>query len=253
MVQLCAQKYAPAGYLDLMVCQHIRYREAAPRWEQRWEECAQQLHLPAGPIRNCLTGGQGKVLLIASLKHSVERARNLRQDLAPGVSILFIAGQPYGGCRTSASFLKAICDAYGGATPAACQSLPVPAAVNVTILFDERCRRCPPADRLESDLQTMVKNPIIKKLDYGETQGRALYESFGDHPPLLPVVLFDSSLEKDADAQDILRALVPLGKYLREFGCAGRWNPACAGECDAPECKDTLACHVQVAEKTTRM
>jgi glutaredoxin len=232
IVQLCAMKAAPAKYLDMVVCQNKNFRAVA----QNWESCAQQAQLPVDQIRTCLNGPEGKELLKASFARAEQRQ-------ARGSPTIFVSGKPYNGRRAPTDFLRAFCAEHSAPKPQACQDIPEPPKVNVTLVGDKRCPKCDPKQYVQM-LKTHVGNPVIKELDYTEPEGRKLYDALGANPGPLPMVLFDSSLDADKDATgNLARYLRPAGSF-RSLQLGGEWNPTCMndGGCNLEACKNTLAC-----------
>lgn len=233
MVQLCAKKAAPAKYLDMLVCQNKEYRAVA----RNWEACAQEAKLPVEQIRTCLNGDEGKELLKASFKRAQERQ-------ATGSPTIFVAGKPYNGRRGSTDFLRAFCAEHKGASkPQACQNIPEPPKVNVTIIGDKRCPECK-VDAWANNLKSRLASPVLTTLEYTEPEGRRFYDALGENPGPLPMVLFDSTLDADKEASSAFgRYLQPRGSY-RMLMIGGEWNPTCMNEggCKLEACKATLAC-----------
>lgn len=239
MVQICAAKYAPAKYLDMIVCQNKNMREVARNWEQ----CAKDAGLPVEQIRTCLTGPEGKQLLTDSFKRAEAKG-------ARGSPTIFVNNKPYNGKRSAAAFLKGFCAEFTGTKPAACANIPQPAAVNVTILSDKRCAKCQ-AERWVGMLKGRIENPVIKQVDYTDAEGKALYESLGNDKALLPQVLFDATIDADKDAAEMFaRHLQPMGSF-RSLNVGAQWNPACAndGGCSLDQCKNSLACRKEIPKQ----
>jgi predicted DsbA family dithiol-disulfide isomerase len=234
MVQLCAAKHAPANYLDMVVCQNKNMKEVATNWKA----CATEAKLPVEKIESCLNGEEGKGLLKASFEAAKSRG-------ARGSPTIFVDGKPYSGQRSTTHFFRAICAAHKGEPkPQACQNIPEPPKVNVTVLADKRCTDCR-TEQLVNMIKFRVGNPVITELDYSDEAGKALYEKVGGGN--LPLVLFDETLTADKDADQMFgRRLQPAGsdsKY-RVFPTGGSWNPVCMSEggCALETCKNTLAC-----------
>ncbi|HEY3448317.1 MAG TPA: hypothetical protein VGK67_18315 [Myxococcales bacterium] len=240
IVQLCAAKYAPTQYLNMILCQNKNFREVAKNWEQ----CAKDNQIAVEPLKACVTGPEGKQLLTASFKNAEEKK-------ARGSPTMFVNGKPYSGKRSANGFLKGFCnEANAQAKPAVCASIPAPAPVNVTILTDKRCEKCAP-ERWEGMVKSRVENPVIKKLDYADPEGKAFYESLGNPNANLPMVLFDQSLDADKETAEMFaRHLQPVGSY-RSLNVGGQWNPACANEngCQLEQCKNSLACRKEMPKK----
>ncbi len=231
-VQACAQKYT-AKWFQLILCQNKNSREVATNWEA----CASEVGAPVDKIRACADGEEGKTLLAASFDRADKKG-------AHGSPTIYVAGNQYQGGRRPADFMKAICNAYQGSKPAACNDIPESPKVNVTIIGDKRCGDdCDPRG-LQGMISRVVANPVVKTLDYGDAEGKKLFDSIkGDKGMNLPAALFDSTLDADKEAsQQISRMLQERGSY--KVFARGEWNPACHddGGCKLDECKDTVAC-----------
>ena len=64
IVQLCAAKYNPDKYMDMIVCQNKNAREIPDNWEQ----CAKDNNLDVEKIRTCYEGDEGKELHSENIK-----------------------------------------------------------------------------------------------------------------------------------------------------------------------------------------
>lgn len=238
-VQLCAAKYAPATYREMIACQNKNYREVATNWEK----CATDAKLPVEKIRACFTGQEGIDLLKAS--YAASKAAN-----ASGSPTIKLAGKPYNGARTSMAFRRALCAEFKPeALPEACKNIPEPPKVTVRILNDKRCTDCN-ADRYTPMIKSRLLNADIKTIDFSDPEGQKLWEEVGA-TGALPMIVFDETLDADKDGLQMLqRSLRPAGK-LRSFEVGSKWNPVCADAtaCAKDECKNTLACRAEVKGK----
>jgi predicted DsbA family dithiol-disulfide isomerase len=228
MVQACAQKISPKWF-EFVLCQNKNMKEV----HTNWEACASEVGIPADKLGACLNGQEGKDLLAASFKKATEKG-------ARGSPTILIGGKKHEGGRRAADLMKAICGAYTGAKPAACSSIPESPKVNVTFLSDKRCTECNTA-KLEQQVKQKVANPVITNVDYSDPAGKKLYESI--KPSNLPAVIFDKTLDADADAKGAFaRGIKEVGEY--KVMASGDYNPACAddGGCDLAECKPTMQC-----------
>ncbi len=238
IVQLCAAKHAPKKYLEMMICQNRNYRDVA----SNWVSCAESLKLPVELIRTCLNGEEGKQLL----KNSFQKAQNRS---ARGSPTIYIAGNRYNGRRSPQAFLRAICAAHKGAnSPQSCKNLPEPPQVNILILSDKRCSECS-TERYVGFLKSTFENPSIKVLDYSDEEGSKLYSKLGT-PSLLPLILFDKTLDLDKGSAQLAKQTRTLGNY-RSLPLNSSWNPTCAdqGGCEKPECRNSFACRKEVPKQ----
>lgn len=240
IVQLCAAKYAPAKYMDMIQCQNKNTKEVA----KNWEKCAQDARLPVAKIRSCKDGPEGKQLLQASFERAQAKS-------ARGSPTIFIAGKPYSGKRATANFFRAICAEHKGAKkPLACQNIPESPKVNVTYLSDKRCTECN-LRGVQGMVSSGVDNPVAKNLDYSDPEGKKLY----DEAKLtnLPAAVFDATLDADKEATGnprFIRGVRQVGQY-RVLDQGATWNPICAGEggCAIEGCGHTAACRQEVPNK----
>ena len=229
MVQACAMKYSPKWF-DMVLCQNANSREV----DTNWEGCAAQVGIDVGKLRTCLEGEEGKQLL----SESFDRAK---QRNATGSPTIYIGDKPYQGGRRGSDFMRAICNAYSGSKPAVCSNIPESPKVNVMLLSDKRCAECE-TGRIESQLRSKIANPVVSKLDYGDADGKKLFDAI--KPTNLPVAVFDATLDADKEsAQAFSRGIRAAGDY-KVLSLGGPWNPACADEggCEIEECKPTLQC-----------
>ncbi len=236
-VQLCAMKYAPGKYLNMMGCQNKNSREV----DTNWEQCATEQGMPVDKIRTCMKGDEGKKLLGESFGRSKAKG-------ATGSPTIYIAGKSYQGGRRANDFLRAICAEYKGKQPAACTSIPEAPKVNVTVLSDKRCAECQP-ERYVGMIKNRIANPVIKNLDFSDPEGKKLYDDL--KPGNLPVVIFDNTLDGDKEAAEGFgRGLKAAGAF-KVMAVGGEWNPVCMAEggCALDECKNTLSCRKEAPNK----
>jgi predicted DsbA family dithiol-disulfide isomerase len=237
LVQVCAQKYAPAKAFDFVLCQDENSKEVATSGDA----CAKKLGMPAEKITACADGQEGKDLLAASFKRSQDKG-------ARGSPTIFIGGNKYEGGRKPADFMRGICQAATGKKPAGCADIPESPKVTVTVLSDNRCGADCDAKRVEGQVRSKVGNPVVTSLDYGSPEGKKLYDSL--KPILLPAMVFDKTLDADKDAlQAFSRGMKQVGES-RALATGG-WNPACADPngCSLDECKSTMQCRAEVEKK----
>ena len=234
IAQLCAAKYTPRWF-DLVLCQNKDPQAV----DTNWKSCATEVGAEVGPIAACVEGPEGKELLSASFQRSRERG-------ATGSPTVYVAGKPYEGARRSNDLIRAICSSSGDRRPAACDGIPEPAKVDVTILSDKRCEECD-TKRLEAAIRQKVPNPVIKTVDYGDAEGKKLFATV--KPATLPAIVVDDSVDRDEDAAAAFASARRAGAV--RVVDVGEWNPVCADKdgCKADECKNTLACRAEVPKK----
>jgi predicted DsbA family dithiol-disulfide isomerase len=237
ITQLCAMKYAPAKYLNMIACQNKNYREIATNWEQ----CATEIGAPMDKMRACVSGPEGKKLLTDSFQRSQQRG-------ATGSPTIYIGGKQYSGQRKPNDFVRAICAEYKDKKPAVCNSIPESPKVNVTILTDKRCTECQP-ERYQGMIKSRIGNPVIKTVDYSDPEGQKLYAEA--KPGNLPALIFDKTLDGDKDATEAFNRGLKVSGDWKVAPLGGEWNPVCMGEggCDKEECKNTLGCRKEMPNK----
>lgn len=236
IAQLCAARHAPK-LLDFLECQNKDMKSV----DTNWRSCAEDLALPVAEIESCLTSSTGKDLLRASFNRAAEKN-------ASGSPTIFVAGEKYSGSRKRTALTRAICDAYSGARPAACNEIPPAAKVNVTLLVDSRCKDCD-TKRFETPIKSKIENPDITIVDYATPAGKSLYDTLKPGP--LPVLVFDSTLDGDPEAKRSYEKLLQQAGSYRFAAAGGNWNPVCAdtGGCSLPECGASLACRAEKPNK----
>lgn len=250
IAQLCARDIAPDKYMKMIACQD----NDPAHVDTNWESCGKQAGIDTGAVKACMDAGKGKELLAASFEESKQRG-------ASGSPTMFLNGKPYQGGRKSKDFLRAICNSFDGTKPAACQNIPAPVAVNAVFFSDARCAKCN-IDRLEGQLTQLFEGLQVKKVDYMTPEGKALYAELQKADPsfkTLPAVLFDSSIEKDADGkQQVARYLHKVGNY-QTLALGGTFDPTAEicdnkldddgngkSDCDDSTCKESMACRPEI-------
>lgn len=222
IVQLCANKLAPAKTLDFIACQNENMRAV----DTNWKDCAKKVGVNEEKLAACADGDEGKTLLAASFAEATKRG-------AKGSPTMFLNGQPYQGGRKSRDFLKAACDTFGDDKPEPCKNIPVPPAVNAVFFSDARCAKCD-LRNLEPRLKSELGGLQVKYVDYMSDEGKKLYADLQKAQPdfkFLPIVLLDKSVEKDQDGHAALKNyLKPLGEW-QALAVAGQFDPT-AEICD---------------------
>lgn len=238
--QACSMKYSPSGWFDAMLCQN----KSVQNVDTNWEQCAGEVGIKQDVIAKvtaCAQGQEGKDLLTESFGRAT--ARN-----AGGSPTIYIGDKQYQGGRQAPDFMKAICAAYQGNKPAACNDIPESPKVNVTILGDKRCAECNTAG-IERAMNQRLGAPVITTLDVNDAQGKALFAKFSGQGVKLPAAIFDKTLEADAQGMQAFNGAKQMGDY--RVLVAGDWNPACAddGGCSLAECKETIGCREEIPNK----
>jgi sulfur relay (sulfurtransferase) DsrF/TusC family protein len=255
IVQLCAQKLAPQSFMKMIACQY-KTPQGAHSVDTNWQDCAKEAGISSSSLKSCIEGSEGKGLLAASFDNS-------RQRGATGSPTMFLNGKPYQGGRKSRDFLRTVCDAYTGAKPQACTSIPPAPPVAAIFFSDKRCAECNIAP-LEPRLKSELGGLTVKNVDYMTDEGKKLYADLRQKDAsfrYLPAVLFDNSIEKDKEGYNSLsRYLRPLGEY-RILAIGGKFDPTaeiCDNkidddgngkiDCQDPGCKDTMVCRPEKAK-----
>ncbi len=229
IVQLCAMKYNPDTWMDMVFCMN----QDSGNIPNNWEKCAQDNNLDVAKIKACYEGNEGKSLHSESIKKA--NAAN-----AQGSPTMFINGKPYNGGRDTLSFTRALCAELPGNPD--CASMPVcgsdadcvaegakvgkcvnpnandakceyvdPSPVNVIVLNDKRCPDCQTASGLVDQLQSLFKGLKVTSYDYGDPEGKKIYEENGVQ--FLPAFLFDDTVKQGESYDRVQSYLAPAGKY----------------------------------------
>lgn len=248
IAQLCARDVSPENYMQMITCQN----DDPQHVDTNWESCGKKANIDTGAIKACIDG-KGRQLLAASFDES-------RQRGATGSPTMFLNGKPYEGGRKPNDFLRAICNSYSGKKPAACDNIPVPPVVNAVMLSDARCEKCK-VDGLEGRLKQIFEGLVAKKLDYGTSEGKALYDELrkADESFRLPALLFDNTIDADKDGkQQVSRFLKPLGRY-QTVALGGTFDPRAeicdnkidddhngVTDCNEASCKEAMSCRPEM-------
>jgi hypothetical protein len=249
IAQLCAARIAPGRSYRLILCQNRTPRQIPDNWEQ----CAKEVGIDVEAMRRCYNGSEGEGLLRVSAKRAAAAK-------AEGSPTIHIAGKNYEGRRRAGDLLRAICAEYQAGKPAACAELKAPAAVNITILSDSRCKPCAQIEKIVPQLKEVFPGLKHTMLDYGTPEGKKLYAATGVKH--LPAVLFDASLDGDPDgAKEVQQYLRPAGTH-RQLLIGAKFDPTaeiCDNgrddngdgkvDCADPQCKETLHCRAETKKR----
>ena len=245
IAQLCAREVAPDSYVKMIECQN----DDPAHVDTNWESCGKQADIDTGAVKACMDS-KGQALLAASFDEA-------RQRGATGSPTMYLNGKPYQGGRNTKDFLRAICNSFDGTKPTPCQNIPAPIPVNAVFFSDARCSKCN-IDRLEGQLSQLFEGLQVKKVDYMTPEGKALFAELQHADPAfktLPVILFDRSIDADAQGkQKLARNLRPLGTY-QAVALGGTFDPTAeicdnkldddgngTSDCDDATCKEAMAC-----------
>jgi len=219
IVQLCAAKYNPDKYMDMIVCQNKNAR-AIP---DNWESCAKENDLNVEKIRVCYEEEEGKELLSENIKlaKAVE---------ATGSPTIYMNDERYSSGRDTLSFTRAVCNKLQGYPE--CSSIPEcasdadcketgkigkcenpntmdakcvftdPAKVEVIVLVDERCKDCQ-TDRTMQTNKNYFPGIEERYVDYSTEEGKQLYEDY--NIKYLPAYIFDEKITETTTWKTNLR------------------------------------------------
>ena len=247
---LCAKKYLPKDYMNLIVCMNKESRKIP----ENFESCAGELKLDIAKVKACADGDEGEGLLIESYKFSKSKNAN-------GSPTIFLADQPYRGGRNSNDFLRAICGEYKTAKPAVCSEIPEPAKIKATVITDKRCKECR-AEGLVGQLKNMFPGLVPEIIDYSDAKAQEQYKKFAEAGfKTLPIVAFEESVEKEEDYQKIARWAVKAGgailirvgakfdptKEICDNGTDDTGNGKV--DCDDDDCKEEMLCRKEIPAK----
>jgi protein-disulfide isomerase len=208
IVQLCAAKYNPDEYVDMIVCQN----KDAANVDTNWESCARGLGMDVESIKSCYNSNEGIQLLSESIKISNAKG-------ASASPTIYIGGQPYQGARDSVAFQRAICQF---SDHPACSSIPAcaadtdctaevgkegsctnpgksdakcvytePVKFELTVVTDDKCTTCD-TSRIIQVSQQLFMGSTPRIVDVDSAEGQQLVAKYGIE--LLPTYVFDSKV-----------------------------------------------------------
>ncbi|MBD3203687.1 thioredoxin domain-containing protein [Candidatus Woesearchaeota archaeon] len=211
IVQLCAAKYNPKKYMDMIVCMDKNAQEIP----DNWESCAEENGLDVEKIRTCYEGEEGTNLLSESVKKSQEAQ-------ATGSPTIYLNGERYQGGRDTTAFMRAICNELDNHPE--CESLPEcasnadctaeadkigtcknpgqdnaecvytePKTVTVMFITDDRCDECDP-ERINAITGNLFKGADFEEVKFDSGEGSELMEKYGIE--FLPAYIFDANVEE---------------------------------------------------------
>ncbi len=246
IVQLCAMKYNPDTYMDMIICQN----KDAGSIPGNWESCATDNGLDVDKIKACYEGEEGKDLLSASISSSEHVG-------ATGSPTIYIGNDSYSGGRGENDFMRAICNAYTGEKPDACADIPAPAEVDIIVINDKRCKECD-MTQLIGQLKGVFPGLKAISYDYSQPEAKTLMAKSGIQ--LLPAVLFDDSVQKDENYANVEQYLVPAGDYT-SLRIGADFDPSaeiCDNgiddtgnglvDCQDETCKGTIVCRDEIKD-----
>ncbi len=245
LLQACAGKVAPKAMRALIDCMN-RQPEAIP---DNFADCATKAGVDAAAVTACADGEDGKALLKASFEYADQLG-------VQGSPTMGIAGQPFEGPRTTASYLRAICGAYEGARPGPCASLPPPVEVLLTVLTDVRCQPCVQAiEAGVRQMRTIFPGLKDRTVEIATDEGKALYATMrAADQKFVPAFLFGEEVVKDPSFGQIEKYFETVGNFRMLIVDAG-WDPTAEicdnttdddgngkADCADPGCKGAMSC-----------
>lgn len=246
IVQLCAIKHNPDKYMDMILCQNKNARSIPGNWE----ECSNQNNLNTEKIKECYEGDEGKALLSESIIQT-------NKVSATGSPTIYLNDERYSGGRTTIDFMRSVCNEFEKA-PSACENMPKPKEVTLTILNDERCEECDVVGVISS-LKGLFPGLKTTILDYSSSEGKQLYNTLNIQ--YLPALLFDDSVKEGEGYSNLQRYLQPTGDYLTLM-MGSEFDPTaeiCDNniddnnnnkiDCDDPYCQSQLVCRSELSQK----
>lgn len=114
--------------------------------------------------------------------------------------------------------------------------------VNVITVNDMRCGQGCDIGNLIAQLKVMFPGMVLKELDIGSDEGKAVYEEA--KLTVLPAILFDRSVEGTKAYPDLARYLEAAGKYS-SLRVGANWLPYCdatSEHCGEDKCRERLSC-----------
>ena len=200
IVQLCAAKYNPDKYVDMIVCQN-KNAGAIPN---NWESCAQELDVEK--IKACFEGDEGRQLLSESSAKAQEIG-------ASGSPTIYLNDKPYSGGRTTNDFKRAICLATGSEHKA-CGNIPKPVEIEMTVVIDERCKDCDSSQIIRVTEQ-LFPGTTTRVIDYSESEAKKLMSDVG--LSLLPAYILSDKVkeaEKYKEDAQLKTVFIEMGDYF---------------------------------------
>jgi len=260
LVQICASRGAPEeSWMAFLGCQ---YRgEAFRTLPEGWQRCAAEAQLDAARISACLADPQAGT----ALEQALNAARMMEIGTSPTI---VIDDRIYLGGLSGAELTGQLCWIAGSdeTRPPACQQVPRPRPVTMTVLHGSRCEdaaRCDVSAEV-GFLAALLPNSEVVLADYATPEGQALYVGLAAATPIreLPAIVFDEALD------DYPGAKQRLGEFLVALGSGSvlalgnGWNPTAEicdnGEdddgnaqidCSDASCAESLTCRAEAPRR----
>jgi len=252
-VQLCAAALygKDHAYMDLVSCMAVDVDDVPGNWKG----CAKARGLDVEAIEACAGGKKGKALLSKSAKATEDKK-------ILGSPTLVVDGTVYPGGRSLSEARKIVCCALEkDDRPATCEAIvgkcPGKGPLPVTVITDARCGEC----------EDLVANALMKLLmlfpkldaailDFGDEEGRALYDAVGGG--YLPLFVFGEAVSDEPDFPQIEEwAVAAGGKVVLKPGrifhplketCGNGEDDNGDGkaDCEDAACTESLGCRVEI-------
>jgi len=124
----------------------------------------------------------------------------------------------------------------------------------LTVVSDSRCPSCDAnADGIISQLESMVGDFKVVKLDYSDDEGKEFYDE--NNLGMLPALLFNDAIEDSASYSQVQQYLTPVGEGLQELAVGSDLDPTkeiCNNDkddtdnglvdCEDPDCDGEWQC-----------
>lgn len=177
--QLCVKKYDPAKFWTFLDCQN-QNPQGIPG---NWESCAQKSGIDIEKVKTCLSGAEGKQLIVDSFKKSDVAG-------AQGSPTIVINSKQYSGKRDAKSVTRFVCNSM--ATPApACASIPKPIEFDAIILTHPDCKTCD-TSQIQSGVGEIFEGVKWKTVDVTTTEGKEIATAMGAET--VPAFVFDPKM-----------------------------------------------------------
>ena len=283
IAQLCAAKYNPDKYMEMVVCMNKDMRSIPGNWES----CASQSNLEVDKIKQCFEGNEGEELLRASIQKTNAIG-------ATGSPTILLNGNRYNGGRDSLSFQRALCTSLQGhpacdempacGTDADCTAQPGkigrcenagtadaactytdPVAIEIIVISDSECSTCD-TSRIKGITQQLFLGATFTDLDYEDEAAQALIQEMAI--TLLPAYIFGPELETTgtwATNTRIRSSFIPRGdNYMLSPQAVGATHNPAGEVCDNgkddrdndglvdcldDECAGKIICREEVPQK----
>jgi hypothetical protein len=176
-----------------------------------YRTCTEKSGIDAVAVEACIKSKEGESMLTKAYAATTQSHINASPTVVVDHSL-------YGGERTVDAFRQYLCYTAGEkeTRPAICNTVPPPAKIAATMLYDSRCKSALKCD-VEGEiavLEKLIPGFALERVNFSTDNGRDLYKRIIASAPnsnLLPIILIDGAI----NAQETLKSL--LGEYLVPF------------------------------------